>query len=65
MEYMAGMSDWLRLIFMEKYFTQGCNQVLEETPQSQLIEISYDDLTYCTPHRPSMAEKTLLVKISW
>jgi hypothetical protein len=57
------VNGWGSLI--KKYLTQGCNQLLEATPQSQLMEISYDNITryhYC---RPSLAEETLLVEISW
>jgi hypothetical protein len=45
-------------------FTQEYNLLLEVFPQSQHMEISYDGLTRYHPHRPSLAEETLLVEIS-
>jgi hypothetical protein len=39
--------------------------VLESFPQSQVMEISYDNITCHHPRRPSLAEETLLVEISW
>jgi hypothetical protein len=65
MEYTTGMSEWLGLISIKEYFTQGSNQVLEGTPQSQLLEISWDDITHYHPRRASLTEETLLVEISW
>jgi hypothetical protein len=65
MEYMTGMSEWLGLISTKEYLTQSCNEVLEATPQSQLMEISYDNITHYHPCGPSLAEQTLLVEISW
>jgi hypothetical protein len=41
MEYTTGKSQWLGFLSIKEYLTQGCNQVLEATPQSQLMEISY------------------------
>jgi hypothetical protein len=63
MEYMTGQSEWLGLLSIKEYLTQGCNQVLEAIPQSQLMKISYDTTNY-HPRRPSLTEGTLLVKIS-
>jgi hypothetical protein len=64
MEYTTGKSKWLGLLSIKEYLTQRGNQVLETSPQSQLMEISYDDTTHHHPHRPSLAEETLLVEIS-
>jgi hypothetical protein len=66
MKYTTDMSKWLGLISIKGIFlTQGCNQVLEATSQSQLMEISYNNITHYHPRRPSLAEETLLVDITW
>jgi hypothetical protein len=65
MEYTTGKSEWLGLLSIKEYLTQGCNQVLEATPQSQLMEISYHVTTHYQPRRSSLAEENLLVEISW
>jgi hypothetical protein len=57
---MTGMSEWLGLISIKEYFTQGSNQGLEATPQSQLMEISYNNITRYHPCRPSLPEESLL-----
>jgi hypothetical protein len=64
-ENTTGMSEWLGLISIKEYVTQGGNQVLEATPQSQLMEISYDVITRYHHRRPSLAKENLLVEISW
>jgi hypothetical protein len=53
------------LIYKRNISTQGGNQVLEASPQSQLMEISYDETSHYHPHRPSLAAETLLIEISW
>jgi hypothetical protein len=58
-EQMAGAHFYKRSIL-----TLGCNQVLEATSQSQLMEISYDNTTRYNHEDPSFAEETLLVEIS-
>jgi hypothetical protein len=46
------MSEWLGLISIKEYLTRGCNEVLEATSQSQLMEISYDDRPIATHTDP-------------